>query len=572
MDFDNHVNLLSATVKVAPVPATTGQTLTLMPGDAGRFLPDMPVTLCPRDREPTFDNSEIAYVADVDGDALTVSRAQEGTIAKEVKAGWRVIGSPTAKTFQDLESALLDHRAELDGKASKENCGVIQRMTCKSLNIINGKSVMVARARLPKSTTGFYTEVLMTNAGSGSNSVRYTFETKWNENATGDFLGIVHLLDQPGSIIHQSIEVGVKGYVEASHNYATVELLLRFKGGTGFTSTNVDIEAQSRAETSTEIFDTTFEDAAITDFHAATEYWGERSIVIDSISASIPFFYLPSTIIQCDFDNSISANSTLLSKTFRGLYSIQNDISKVTGLPHSSTGSPYSPYWWILEVRPIVRTPGTGAGGTYVPTMQGAFDLFRMIAPDGYYERWFGYFSTNSPSTAVRIQSRDPQLVTTRSSNDMDTSGTYLTSVSSGTFAVVKQTASHPAFDVNSNGQISFHQNGVYRVVVNASFKWNNGSYAARRGALVWKLSNTARQAISHEGPYASCFDCLVFGGSASNPVFSYDNTSTHIIAVSDIGGANGDLVVELCPYVESLAATNQPKFGAQITVEKMID
>ena len=37
--FDTHANLLIGTVQIAPVPSTTGDTLTLMPGDGSSFEP-----------------------------------------------------------------------------------------------------------------------------------------------------------------------------------------------------------------------------------------------------------------------------------------------------------------------------------------------------------------------------------------------------------------------------------------------------------------------------------------------------------------------------------------------------
>lgn len=109
MSFDNHVNLLTGTVQTPPSPSTTGGTLTLMPGDGSRFQPHMPVTLCPPNVQPLFDNSEIGYVTAVIGDQLTINRAQEGTIAKQVAGGWSVIAGITAKTITDVEAALDKH-------------------------------------------------------------------------------------------------------------------------------------------------------------------------------------------------------------------------------------------------------------------------------------------------------------------------------------------------------------------------------------------------------------------------------------------------------------------------------
>lgn len=106
--FDNHVNLLSGSIQTPPSPATTGTTWTLMPGDSARFQTNMPVTVAPPNVQPTFDNAEICYLTGVSGDELTVERAQEGTIAKPIAAGWQVYGTMTAKTVTDIEAAITE--------------------------------------------------------------------------------------------------------------------------------------------------------------------------------------------------------------------------------------------------------------------------------------------------------------------------------------------------------------------------------------------------------------------------------------------------------------------------------
>jgi len=105
--FDAHPNLAIGNVLTPPSPATSGTTLVLRSGQGLPFEPNMPATLAPADQMPTAATSEIVYVTAVDGDALTVLRAQEGTTAKQVRSDWAVYGSATAKTFTDLEEAVL---------------------------------------------------------------------------------------------------------------------------------------------------------------------------------------------------------------------------------------------------------------------------------------------------------------------------------------------------------------------------------------------------------------------------------------------------------------------------------
>lgn len=91
-----------------------------MPGDGARFTPDMPVTLCAPNTQPNSDNAEIGYLTAVSGDTLTITRAQEGSTAMQVQAGWQVFGSITAKTITDVETALagkVDTSRQVNGHA-----------------------------------------------------------------------------------------------------------------------------------------------------------------------------------------------------------------------------------------------------------------------------------------------------------------------------------------------------------------------------------------------------------------------------------------------------------------------
>jgi hypothetical protein len=105
--FDTHKNFAIGTVLTAPADAS-GQDFVLMPGDEEVFANNMPVTLCPPNVEPTADNSEISYLMNVDGDAMTITRAQEGSLPMSVGTGWKVIGTVTAKTLADMEDAVAN--------------------------------------------------------------------------------------------------------------------------------------------------------------------------------------------------------------------------------------------------------------------------------------------------------------------------------------------------------------------------------------------------------------------------------------------------------------------------------
>lgn len=116
--FDAHPNLASGTILTAPTDID-GQVFELFPGDGDRFEPNMPVTLVPSDAQPAHDNAEIGYVTAVEGDTLTISRGQEGTLPRLVRDGWRIYGAPTRKTFTDIEDAV-------PAAATDSDAGIIQ--------------------------------------------------------------------------------------------------------------------------------------------------------------------------------------------------------------------------------------------------------------------------------------------------------------------------------------------------------------------------------------------------------------------------------------------------------------
>lgn len=121
MSFDQHPNLAIGTVLIAPSPAISGTTLTLSAGEGADFKPNAPCTFFPPERTPRKANAEIGYVTAVNGDQLTVLRAQEGSTARAITPGWTVISGATAKTFTDIETALSAKVDKVPGKALSTN-------------------------------------------------------------------------------------------------------------------------------------------------------------------------------------------------------------------------------------------------------------------------------------------------------------------------------------------------------------------------------------------------------------------------------------------------------------------
>ncbi|WKK71461.1 hypothetical protein Q0F99_19165 [Rathayibacter oskolensis] len=94
---------------LASVPAdrTSGTDFTVAPGDGFLFAPNMPVTLAPYGKDPSYDNAEIARITSVNGDSLVLERGTEGSIRKIVQVGWVIAATVTAGTLEAIEDAVL---------------------------------------------------------------------------------------------------------------------------------------------------------------------------------------------------------------------------------------------------------------------------------------------------------------------------------------------------------------------------------------------------------------------------------------------------------------------------------
>ncbi len=104
---DAHRNFAYSTVATAPDPADSGTSLTVETGHGSRF-PAAPfnATVWPAGDQPLVDNAEIVRVTAVAGDVLTITRAQEGTLARSVVVGDQIAATITVKTLTDVEVAL----------------------------------------------------------------------------------------------------------------------------------------------------------------------------------------------------------------------------------------------------------------------------------------------------------------------------------------------------------------------------------------------------------------------------------------------------------------------------------
>ena len=81
----------TATILTAPSPATSGTSLVLNSGLGSRMpTPPFYATAHPDNTLPTLDNAEKILVTAISTDTLTIVRAQGGTTAQSIAAGWRI--------------------------------------------------------------------------------------------------------------------------------------------------------------------------------------------------------------------------------------------------------------------------------------------------------------------------------------------------------------------------------------------------------------------------------------------------------------------------------------------------
>lgn len=108
MAFDAHSNLALAKIVTAPSPATSGTSLTIDAAFVSLF-PATPFncTVYPANLPPTNANAEIVRVTNITSNTFTIVRAQEGTTAKAIAAGWLIANTISKKVITDIESAVV---------------------------------------------------------------------------------------------------------------------------------------------------------------------------------------------------------------------------------------------------------------------------------------------------------------------------------------------------------------------------------------------------------------------------------------------------------------------------------
>jgi len=126
LSVDAVKNFALAFVEVGPTPSTSGKTLTLVSSGeltAQEIFPAAPfnATCWAPGVAPLRENAEIARVSSIVGNVVTFSaRAQEGTPAREIEAGWQFADMLTAHTIESLAEAIVAAQAAAEAAATAD--------------------------------------------------------------------------------------------------------------------------------------------------------------------------------------------------------------------------------------------------------------------------------------------------------------------------------------------------------------------------------------------------------------------------------------------------------------------
>ena len=109
--MDPHVNFAYALVAVAPIPASSGTSLTITSGLGSLFPATSPIiafnaVVWPVNTKASILNAEFVRVTTRSGDVFTILRAQESSNARVIVVGDQIALTVTAKTFKDIEDEI----------------------------------------------------------------------------------------------------------------------------------------------------------------------------------------------------------------------------------------------------------------------------------------------------------------------------------------------------------------------------------------------------------------------------------------------------------------------------------
>lgn len=103
--FDNHKNFAGTVVVTPPTPAASGTTLIVFDGTVFPAAP-FNISIWPSNATPTPTNAEVARVTAISSNTLTITRAQESSVARAITTGDNVANTVTKKALADLEGVV----------------------------------------------------------------------------------------------------------------------------------------------------------------------------------------------------------------------------------------------------------------------------------------------------------------------------------------------------------------------------------------------------------------------------------------------------------------------------------
>jgi hypothetical protein len=140
---DAHANFAYSLVATAPVPAVAGLSLVVTAGQ-GALFPATPFncTVWPAGVLPISTNAEIIRVTAIAGDTFTIVRAQEGSTAVAIAAGYQIANTITVKCLDDIENSVSAFRATfsagLSGQVLTKNTNADYDYSWQSVSVAGG--------------------------------------------------------------------------------------------------------------------------------------------------------------------------------------------------------------------------------------------------------------------------------------------------------------------------------------------------------------------------------------------------------------------------------------------------
>ena len=140
---DQIANFAYSQISIPPYPATTGSGFAVMPGGGSSFpKPPFNATIWPLNVQPLSSNAEIVRVTTISGDGFFCIRAQEGTTAKPITAGYQIAQTITSGLLTQLINTSGGIQS-ISGPGKTESPGLLVQSGGLTVTDFNGDGVNV---------------------------------------------------------------------------------------------------------------------------------------------------------------------------------------------------------------------------------------------------------------------------------------------------------------------------------------------------------------------------------------------------------------------------------------------